>query len=222
MVYPTTGLQPAAESLSVSSVNTPTLTRRRVVIGTTALAVGGAGLALGTGRAGAQADVSLGELKVPDTEFSPDDGQVYSPWVLLSGEWQYRVQTQPAEWQAYTLIGDGAGNTEAVDVTSDETTALEASGTYALTGPIAAASFYGPETFTVPEGESSVSVDVPLQVAFVVRDPDGGILVQARVKDTAVVTVTAEGTTTAALSGTGTIVAQEDSDDPTPTPPGGS
>lgn len=192
-----------------------TLTRRRIIAGTAALATGATGLALATDRAGAQAEVSLGELDVRDSELSPEDGEVYAPWLIISGAFEWRTEAQPAEWQAYALVGDGSANTEAVGMTDGEATTRSGSGTYALTGAITAASAWDPADFAIPDGQDSISVPVPVSVVFVVRDPDGGMIVQARVEDTAVVTVTPGGTM-AALSGSGEVVMQDNSDDPTP------
>lgn len=202
--------------LPVSTVNgRPTLTRRRLIAIGTGAALGTAGLALGTQPAGAQADVSLGDLEIQEGELAPEDGEVYAPWVLLTGDYEYRVQEEPAEWEAYLLVYDNGGNSEAVSVTSGDATAMEATGSYALRGAITAASFWGPSDFSIPDGQDSVTVTVPIEVAFVVRDADGTMLVQDRVADDAVVTVTPGGSM-ATLSGAGEIVMQDDADDPTP------
>lgn len=195
------------------------ITRRRIVLGTAVLATAGTGLALGTDRAGAQASVSTDGLKVEPAEFSPEDGELFSPWVLITGEFEYRVGADPAEWQVFLLVYDGGGNSEAVGLTEGDATAREGSGTYALRGPITAASFWGPEDFRVPDGQESITVSVPVEVVLVIRDAAGDMLIQAREADDAVVTVNRDGQVMAALDGSATIYAQDDSDDPTPSLP---
>jgi len=195
---------------------TDTITRRRLLaVGTTA-AVGAAGIALGSKPAGAQASVYVGDLSVPDKTLSPDDGSVFAVWALINGTFEYRVDADPDVWEAYLLVYDGNGNSEAVGLTDGPATAREDSGSYALRGPLTAASFWNADDFTVPDGQSSISQTIPIEVVFLVRNAAGDIIIQARASDDAVVTVDRDGQVLADLSGAGEIVAQMDSDDPTP------
>lgn len=190
--------------------------RRRIIIGTTALATAGTGLALGTREAGAQADVELGELTAEDGEFSPVDGQAHAIYLLLTGQYEYQVNKQPEEWQAYALVGDGSGSTEAIALTSGAADALEDAGTFALRGPITAASFYSSSTFSVPDGQSEVSVTIPVTVVFLVRDTGGNTLVQARESAEAVVTINDDAMPKVAVAGSASLAMQDDETDPTP------
>lgn len=197
------------------------LSRRRLIAGGTAAVLGTAGLAVATDGAEAQASVGIdGGLDIEPGEFSPDDGELFSVWVLATGEWGYRVETQPAKWEAYLLIGDGGGNAEPVAVTDGETTALEATGTYGLRGAITASGAWGPSDFRLPDGAEEHVVEIPVEIAYVVRDAGDAMLAQARAADTATVTVTPGGVA-ASVGGSATLVGQDDSDSPTPTPPEG-
>lgn len=195
------------------------ITRRKAIVAGTTTVLGATGLALGTREAGAQAAVYVGELSVPDKTISPEDGAVYALWAVVSGTFEYRVDADPDVWEAYLLVYDGDGNSEAVGITDGPATSRQNSGSYALRGPITAASFWGPEDFTVPDGEESISQTIPIEIAFLVRDSAGDMLIQARAADEAVVTVDREGQVLADLAGTAEIVAQEDSSDPTPSVP---
>lgn len=196
------------------------LTRRRsIVLGGTALSAAVAGLALGTDRAGAQADVELGSIDTQDEyRLTPDDGEAWAPFLQIRGPYSYRVEADPAEWQVYLLIGDGSGNTTAVGMTSGEATARQGSGTYALQGAVTAADAWGPSDFAVAADGSPTTVDVPIEVILVVRDADNGMLVQAGVEATVPITVE-QGGTTANLGAAVDVVLMDDADDPTPTPP---
>lgn len=195
----------------------PTVTRRKsIAIGATALTAGLGGLALASDPAGAQASVDMGSLDVTDGQFSPRDGEVHELWASVAGEYQYQVNADPADWQAFLLIGDGSGDTEAVGLTSGDAAPREGSGTYALRGPITTTGFYDAADFRIPDGEHAVTVTIPVSVAFLVRDADGATLADARVTDAAVVTVDDEGMPRASLSGSATIVMQDDAEDPTP------
>lgn len=192
-----------------------------MIVGGTTLAVGGTGLALATGDARADAHIDLGTLKAVDAEFTASDRALANVYLLLSGRWAYRgLDTAAAEWTAMAIVGDGSGNTAAIGSTSGDASGTEDSGTYGLRANLMDAGFYSTETFTIPDGEDSISVTVPVEAALVLKDADGGLLRQARVSDTAVVTVVPGGTM-ANLAGEATFQAQDDSDDETPTPPGG-
>jgi len=193
------------------------LTRRRsIAIGAGVLTAGAAGIALGTDRAGASADVTLGTLDAEDATFSPEDGSLTAVWLLVSGRFEYQVNADPADWQAYALVGDGSGATEAIALASGAADARQGSGTYALRGPITAASFYDSSDFAVPDRQHSVTVSIPVTVVFLVRDSGGKTLVQARVSDDAMVTVDDARMPKASLAGSATIAAQDDAGDPTP------
>lgn len=199
------------------------ITRRRsIAIGGTILTAGAAGIYAATDTAGAQATVSADGLQVEGGEFSPADGELYAPWVVISGAWSYRVDADPASWQAYLLVYDDNGSgSEAVGITDGTATAREATGTYALRGRITAASFWEPADFAVaPDGsEASVTTTVPIEVAFLVQDGSGETLVQARESADLPVTVNNAGMVMASLDGQAIVYAQDNSDDPTPTPP---
>lgn len=203
-------------------MQTPTFNRRRIVTGSGLLAAAGlGGLALGTRDARAQADVTVGDgLAIADAEFSPEDGSVFTPWLLIEGAYSYQVPTEPAKWECYLLVArDGETSTIAVD--DGETTATSGAGTYRLRGPVTMARFYDQGDFTIPEDQDAIDVTLAAEVALVVRDAEENMLTQTRESDETTVTVNRDGQLQTAISGTGDVVMQDDETDPTPTPPGG-
>lgn len=200
-------------------IDTPTLTRRRsIAIAGTTLAAGLGGLTLGTDEAGAQANVDTDGLDVEQGgEFSPTDGQLHDVHALINGSWSYRTNTDPAEWEAFLLIfGPSGDDSEAVDLTGGETTGREATGDYALSGSITSASAWDPTDFAVPEGGGETTVDVPVAVAFLVRDGAGEVLVEDRERADLPVTVDDDGMPQVAVGGEVEAVAQDDESDPEP------
>jgi len=198
------------------------ITRRRLLaVGTTA-AVGAAGIALGTDRAVASASVDMGTFDATGGEFSPADGEAYAIHAFVSGQYAYKVNTDPEDWQAYLLVGSGDGDTEAIGIIDGPATAREGSGTYALRGPITAASFYSSGDFRVPDGQHSVTRTIPLTVVFLVRDAAGETLVQARESADLPVTIDDDGMPRVAISASAQAAMQDDAVDDTPTLPGGN
>ena len=183
------------------------LTRRRsIALGTGLLTAGAAGLTLGTDPA--RAAVTTDGLELEDAEFATD-GPPEAVWAVLSGTWSYRIDADPDVWEVYLLAYDDSGNSEAIGLADGPATAREDSGTYALRGDLLAASFYDAADFVVPAGEPSRVLTVAVEVAFVLRDAGGGLLIQARAEDAATVTVLPGGTL-AQINGGGNIVPQRE------------
>jgi hypothetical protein len=189
--------------------------RQSIVLGGTALTAGLGGLALGTDRAGAQADVSVDSLSTEPATLAPEDGEVYSPWLILSGAYSYELIDDPAEWQVYLLVGDGSGGTEAIAITNGPADAREDSGAFDLRGSITTASFWSPADFAVDGPDDTTTVDVPYEVVLVVQDDAGGQLVTARAGDTAEITVEYGGSV-GTVGGEAKIRMQDDESDPAP------
>lgn len=196
------------------------LTRRRsIALGATALTAGAAGLTIASEPAAAEAEVTLGSLDAADATLRPEDGQVYAPWLIAHGDWSYRVDVDPAEWQVYLLVGRN-GNTSAIGMASGEATAREATGTFGVRGPITAADAWAPGDFAVGSGGQPTTQSVAVQLVFTLRDAAQESLVQAVVQDTATVTVKPGGTV-AEVGASASIVMQDDEGDATPAPPAG-
>lgn len=193
-----------------------------IVIGTTA-ALGAAGLTLGTGRARGQATVELGSLDLPDAELGAEDGEVYAPHVLLDGEWSYRnLESEAAEWRAYLLVTPpGEDSWSAIGLTDGDASGTEASGAFQLRGAVTASSDFAPEDFSVADDGSPRTVGVTVAVLFMVLDADGNRLAETQVTRDVAITVKETGAT-ARVGAAGTVEAQDDHDDPTPTYAGGS
>lgn len=185
-----------------------------IVAGTTT-ALGAAGIALGTDRAGAQANVSVDTLSTEPATLAPEDGEVYSPWLILSGAYSYELIDDPDQWQVYLLVGDRSGGTEAIAITNGPADAREDSGTFDLHGSITSASFWSPADFAVDGPDDTTTVDVPYEVVLVVQDDAGGQFVTARAGDTAEITVEFGGAV-GSVGGEAKIRMQDDESDPVP------
>lgn len=203
--------------LPVSQVFATHVTRRRIIIGTATLAAGGAGLALGTGEAGAQADITMGEIQTQKETLRPEDGEPFAIWVVLSGAFEYTVHQDPAEWEVHLLVGDQSGNVESVETASGDATARSGEGTYALRGAITDSSAWDSSDFTVAEDEV-LTASVPIRAVLVVRAADNTSLVQASEDGMAEFDVEYGGVS-ARLGAEATIEMQDDQGDATPTLP---
>lgn len=192
------------------------LTRRRIA------ALSGATLALGAGGLSmvprtAQAQVTMGELNVPDVEFTPKDNALHAVWVLLDGEWSYtNLSADPAAWQVYLLVDDpqNSGNWQAIGIAEGSPSGTDDSGTFVVRGDLTAGP-YTSDDFDVSDGEA-VTMTVPVGAMLVIRDGSGDIVADAEVHTTADVTVRPGGAS-ASLGGSGQFVAQDNSDSATPT-----
>lgn len=200
--------------LPVSQVFATHVTRRRIVLGTATLAAGGAGLALGTGEAGAQADVTLGEINTEPTTLRPQDGEPHAIYVILTGAYEWTVDQDPDEWQIHLLVGDQSGNLESVAVTSDDATARTGEGTYSLRGAITDSSAWDSSDFTVAEDEV-LTASVPIRAVLVVRGADNQSLVQTSADGMAEFDVEFGGVS-ARLGANAEIQMQDDAGDPEP------
>lgn len=163
----------------------------------------------------------MGELAIPPAEFEPDDNEIHALWAVVSGRYEYaNLDIEAAKWQTYLLVADSAGeNWQAIGIAEGAASGQDGEGSYAVRGDITAASHWSSEDFSVPDGETK-TVAVPLAVMLIVRDSGGNVLADAQVSQSADITVTPGGTV-AKLGGEGTIQAQDDSGDPTPTLSGG-
>lgn len=201
-------------------METPHLTRRRLGIGLgTTLALGAAGVALGSRNARAQASVTLGELGIEDTELGAEDGKFHSVHILLDGEWEYRnLDAEPAEWRAYLMVApEGSDSWSAIGMTDGDPAGTEASGTFGLRGRVTASGAFAPENFAVASDGSPTTTTVRVGVLFMALDADGETLVEAQVTRPVDITVTQTGAS-ASLGATGVVAGQDDQSDPTPTP----
>lgn len=170
----------------------------------------------------AEAQVTLGEFDVPNVEFTPEDNDLHAVWVVLDGEWSYtNLKNEPAAWQVYLLVDDpqNSGNWQAVGVTEGTPNGTDDSGTFAVRGDLTAGP-YTSDDFDVSDGKA-VTMTVPVGAMLVIRDGSGNIVADAEVHTTADVTVKPGGAS-ASFGASGQLVAQDNSDSPTPTLAGGA
>lgn len=218
--YRVTGLQPAAEYLPVCQVIQEHYTRRRLIATGTISALGLAGLALGSGNA--RAAVSL---DIEDRTYAPENGTLFRPWVVVSGDFSYtNLDAEASEWAVYGLV-DGPDATgedwQAIAIDDGLASGTEGSGTYQLRGAITSHSGWDASRFSANEDGSPQSLDIPVAVMLVLRDSGGNIIADAEAHQTATVTVEAGGAVLS-VAGTGAVEAQLSSEDPTPTYAGGA
>lgn len=199
-------------------MQTPQLTRRRsIALGTTTIA-GLAGLTLATGDSRAQAAVSIA---TKEAVMKPQDGEVYAPHVRVRGSWSFSgLSETPDSWAAYLQVGDGSGGTEAIGLHEGSITNQSGSGSFSVRGPVTAASFYSPDTFSAEPG-SPTTVDVPLEVLFLVQG-SSGTLVSAMATGTQTIRVEYGGSVASIADATATAAMQDDQGDPEPDFDGGA
>lgn len=200
-------------------MQTPALTRRRFGIVTGTLALGGVGLTLASEPA--SADLTLGEFDMPDRTLKPEDGQVYRPWIVASGEWTYaNLDNEAGEWGVYLLVGPpgGDGSYQAIAIDDGSASGTEGSGTFGLRGAITASGDWSASDFSVRDDGSPRTRVVPAAVMLLIRDGGGDRLVEAKVSRDVEITVKPGGAT-ANVGAEGEVLAQLSSDDPTPTVP---
>lgn len=186
--------------------------RRRFIFGSAAaFAVTGLGVAIGSREARAQV---TGELVVQDATFEDEDGELYAPWLKVTGDWQYSIDGTPDTWEVKLVVVDTDGTRAELDMDSGSLAAQSDSGAYSVVGRVTDADFYSASDFTAgTEGESkTVTLDV-LVLFFVRNGPT--ILAKDRLRDSPTITVkhVAEA---AVAGGEGQIGAQKDEGDEPP------
>lgn len=171
-------------------------------LGATAVA-GGVGLYAGS--EGAAATVATDGLSIPDDSYAAADGDLYSPVVQVDASWSFEG-ADAADSVMVALLVDGT----LLTTTTADATAPSDSGTTALEGVVVDSRAWSSDDWQPPDG-GQVTRDVTTEVRLEVRDVDGNTLASASASDSAAITVSDGGPTTAAsLGGTGGVVYLEE------------
>lgn len=133
----------------------------------------------------------MGDLAIDDGKATTQDGTVKDVRVQVDGNWQYDVpgRKNPSKWQAVLWAHrDG----EKAPVALDEGSAryLKSSGSYSLKGSLVSTELYDLGDFQASENGSTNTTTLDLQLVFNVFNPGEDVIAQAKLGESADVTVT--------------------------------
>lgn len=194
---------------------------RRTVIKSSAV-LAGSGLAIGgyslLGSEPAHAEVQVGSLNIPSSEFTSADGQPDHIWLFVDAIFDYKVAETPASVMVSLYHRDTGGGYNELAPWTATTTATSDSRTVSLRGDLIASNAYSPSDFAAPGAGQSKTVTADIGLLLQILDADGAAIRDASVETTVDFQVT-EQAVSASVGGEGSVVYQDDGSDPTPTPP---
>lgn len=164
-------------------------TRRKLLAGVGATAVGGIAISQTSSEANAQ--VEMTDLSVPNQE-EVTTQEIQDVLLSVSGMWSYSGNVVPDEWEATLEAGNAPDTTHPLATVSEaQDLSKEDSGEFTLTGSLLDSPHYDMSNFALQRAGDEKSTPFVAALDFTVKR-DGDVVAQARAVDNARITVSRE------------------------------
>lgn len=133
----------------------------------------------------------MGGLSIDGGETTTQDGTISDVQVEVDGDWQYDVpgRKNPAQWQA-VLWAHRDGEQAVVALDEGSAKYLTMDGEYSLKGSLVQTAFYDLSDFEASENGATAVTTLDLQLVFNVFTPEEDVIAQAKLSESADVSVT--------------------------------
>jgi len=193
-----------------------TISRRQfgIAAGSVALTTSGA-VALTRLSAPARA-LEVTSFEIDGATYEADDGQLYTPWLSATVEYDYRVNDDVGEARALLMVGPG-NDREVIDMVSQPISGREGTGSFDMAAPLIDAEQYDSSDFDVADPGDTTTVTVDVAARVDVRGLGDTILAAETAKATvAIETVHTGKEPEVVVSVVGAVAFQGDASDPPP------
>lgn len=137
----------------------------------------------------AEATVTMGQLSMSGDTMTSDNGNVQNVSATVSGSWSYELPGGSPDHSTVALMVSDGESWYSVAEQTDSREYNQYSGEYEISGSVTDTEAFDPSFFAAPGPGQQTIVDLPFRVWFQVLNSNDQPLADARIEDTATVTV---------------------------------